>query len=189
MKHFKVPTTGEWVGIAFKQGDVHNAMDDGIMLGTLGQYVHCELILAKDGTARTYASYEGVGGFVRSNTEYTPDHWDISMFKLKDHSSALGICMQILDYKLPYNADGRWQCVIKAALPFEMDLDCQRPQTWNNGVFCSQVALLVLRRLHREKLVDFPEQLATAVEAFNSKGCSPNTLASILKPFFLPLVP
>ena len=69
-------------------------------------------------------------------------------------------------------------------LPFERDLDCNRVDTWrSSGVFCSQVCLLLLRRLAGQGLLPCLEpRTAADLDRVNSRGCSPNTLHRLVAP-------
>jgi hypothetical protein len=85
--------------------------------------------------------------------------------------------------RLPYNARDLWQCCVPVMLPFEGDMDCQRVETWRRtGVFCSQLCLLLLRRLVLAGAVRLPPRSAGLVLGTNSRGCSPNSLHRMLGP-------
>ena len=87
----------------------------------------------------------------------------------------------MIDLKIKYNTSDLWQCCIKTLLPFETELDCHKPESWKNGVFCSQLSLLVLRRLVDESAISIPTPMAHIINNVHSRGCSPNTLYNIVK--------
>jgi hypothetical protein len=100
------------------------------------------------------------------------------------YERAYALVLQLVSLGLPYNSSDLWLCCIKVALPFKPDLDCERPETWRDGgVFCSQAALLVVRRLARMGVLEpLPQPQRALVESTNSRGCSPNALFSLLAP-------
>ena len=63
-----------------------------------------------------------------------------------------------------------------------MDLDCNNIQSWRrSGVFCSQVCLLIMRRLMLTDALPANPALRSHVQAVNSRGCSPNALYRLLQ--------
>ena len=160
---------------------------------TRGPFVHTEILLGKGdtGDARAYTAFEGVSGFTPSaseilhkNTGLPLEKWTVIRYPLETggYEKAYALVLQILAMDLPYNKSDLWQCCIRLCLPFEADLDCEHPDTWKarGGVFCSQVALLFLRRMNRMGLVPNLETLACQIESANSRGCSPNDLFRML---------
>lgn len=183
-----LPTT-PWVGIAFRHAKPHARRDQIISFLTHGPFVHTEVLLAdKNGAIRTYSAFDGVSGFTPSKPFYTGAaslKWTTLAYPLAPNGGyerAYAIILQIIALSLPYNSRDLWQCCFQAALPFERDLDCCHPSSWTaHGVFCSQVALLIMRRLAREGLLALPHPtIAARIEATNSRGCSPNQLFRIL---------
>ena len=175
--------TGDWVGIAFRTGDSHNIKEDLIMGATWGPYVHSEFILGRNQMGRAYSAFDNKAGFSVSNSIYTRPLWTILTFPLREggYHKTYSMILQMLDLKLPYNSNDLWQCCVKLALPFETELDCEKPTTWHQGVFCSQVSLLLLRRMARANLLDTPSSLQLSLENVHSRGCSPNMLFGILQ--------
>lgn len=186
-------TAGPWVGIAFRHAMPELRRDQVISFLTRGPFVHTEVMLMDGhGSVRAYSAFDGISGFTPSRPYHkvgpptaAPTQWTTLAYPLAPdggYERAYAIILQVLALALPYNTRDLWQCCFQAALPFEQDLDCAHPRTWaQRGVFCSQVALLLLRRLAREGLIAFPH-IATAarVEATNSRGCSPNQLFRLL---------
>lgn len=157
---------------------------------TRGPFVHVEVVLGKGDTdTRAYAAFDGVSGFMPSNTRYKNRgggaRWTLVKYALPPtgYEKIYALILHILAMNLSYNHRDLWQCVIKTCLPFESDLDCSRPDTWerHGGVFCSQVALLLLRRATRMGVIaPFPDNCTRLIEETNSRGCSPNDLFRIL---------
>jgi hypothetical protein len=173
---------GDWLGIAFRHGHARRLEDDVIMTTTFGRWVHCEVILGRGEGGNAYGAYQGQGGFLRSLHRHTPDEWEVYAIPLRDPKPLHGHLLYLLSLGIPYNYGDLWQCCVKAMLPFERELDCDRPGQWAaaGGLFCSQAALLVLRHSIRHGLVECPPGLDKLVEATHSRGCSPNTLHGII---------
>ena len=169
---------GECLGVAFRRGNWRSWRDDVIMTATLGQFVHCEILLR----GRAYASIDGVGGFMRSRyARHDTPEWMVVQVPLRRPELALAPVLEILSQGLKYNDSDLWQCCVSVMLPWESELDCERPETWHpTGVFCSQVALLILRRLARIGAVDLGAHCNGLLEATHSRGCSPNALFHLL---------
>jgi hypothetical protein len=195
----KTGPVGTWLAIAFLRGDDRLFKDRLITAVTTGPFVHTEVLIGRDGEslrqARAYASFEGVSGFTPSRSFHKQtgcstlgtnkdDSWEVIKYPLPagGYERACAAMLQILAADLPYNHRDLWQCFIPVCLPFENDLDCERPETWkaSGGTFCSQAALLILRRLSRLHVVSLSCQIIPRVEHTNSRGCSPNDLFRML---------
>ena len=179
-----MPPPHTWIAIAFLRGDTHAQRDRFITRVTRGPYVHTEIVLTKDDDTRSYSAFDGVGGLVPCTTRAKQgSQWSSIRFPLPPggYERAYALLLRILATNPPYNNQDLWQCCIKVCLPFEQDLDCSKPEEWGpRGVFCSQVALFVLRQLARTGVIPLSQEQTDMVEATNSRGCSPNTLFSIL---------
>jgi hypothetical protein len=180
------------LSIAFMTGDWKLFDDRVIMDATRGPYVHTEVLLSIGDSVRAYASL-GKSGFTVSPRKHSEQPggnggrgWRLVHFPLKEgmYKPVYALILQLLSLNLPYNSADMWQCCIKLLLPFERDLDCCNPVSWQTGgVFCSQVCLLLMRRLGRMGALSHPELVDwPALEATNSRGCSPNALYSLLGP-------
>ena len=180
-----------WLGVAFQRAQSSIPRDRVISALTWGPYVHTEILLARqDGDIRSYAAFDGVSGFTPSRNWGKHSHcpaqqWTVIRYPLQPggYEKVYALVLQLLALNLAYNSRDLWQCCVKVALPFESDLDCERPDTWRpGGVFCSQVALLLIRRLARMGVIRLPDRQARGVEQTNSRGCSPNTLFQMMAP-------
>lgn len=179
-----------YLGITFLRGDTRKLGDQFIMRTTAGPYVHTEFFLQRGNDFRYYCAVNvhPSGGLLPSGRTCGPPDpasWDIVRFPVSPvvYTSMYALVLQLLSMRLPYNARDLWQCCIPALLPFEKDLDCRRVETWqNDGVFCSQLCLLLLRRLALTGDIQLPPHTAKLVTSTNSRGCSPNTLFRILLP-------
>jgi hypothetical protein len=182
------PPTTTWLAIAFLRGDPYVPRDRSIALFTRGPFVHTEVLLGKgEQDVRAYAAFDGVSGFVPSSARHSrhASRWALVKYPLPPggYEKVYAWILQMLAAKLPYNQRDLWQCAVKICLPFETDLDCTRPDTWgeNGGVFCSQAALLLLRRGVQTGIITLADdKRAKRVEGTNSRGCSPNDLFRIL---------
>jgi hypothetical protein len=182
-----------WVGVAFRHAMPELRRDQVISFLTRGPFVHAEIMLMDGrGSVRAYSAFDGISGFTPSHPyrnvgppRAAPTQWTTLAYPLipdGGYEKAYALILQVLSLSLPYNTGDLWQCCFQAALPFEQDLDCSQPRNWTTrGVFCSQVALLLLRRFARDGLIAFPDiTIAARVEATNSRGCSPNQLFRLL---------
>jgi hypothetical protein len=177
-----------WLGVAFLRAQSSIPRDRVISALTWGPYVHTEILLARrDGDIRSYAAFDGVSGFTPSTSwgKHPPrgQQWTVIRYPLQPggYEKVYALVLQLLALNLAYNSSDLWQCCVKVALPFESDLDCERPDTWRpGGVFCSQVALLLIRRLARTGVISLQDSQKTDVEQTNSRGCSPNALFNMM---------
>jgi len=175
------PMQGNWLGVAFRRGDRHRLIDDLIMGATLGSWVHCELIVGHNRSGRAYAAFQGARGFMPSQSDHNPREWALFAVPITDPAAVRAHVMTVLALDPPYNYADLWQCCVTAMLPWETELDCARPESWtSSGVFCSQVALLFLRQLARQRAITLPGDTGALVEATHSRGCSPNMLFGLL---------
>lgn len=184
-------TSAPWIGIAFRYANPQIMRDRVISVLTSGPFVHTEVLLADGrGDIRAYSACDNTSGFSPSSSfdGRKQNRWTAIRYHFKsrdDYMKAYAFLLHVISLSLPYNKRDLWQCFIKAALPFERDLDCNDPRTWkHSGVFCSQVALLILRKLRRDRLICFlgvgDKRLDHLVEHTNSRGCSPNQLFNML---------
>lgn len=174
---------GHWIGVAFLKGDVKRFGDDVVMGATWGEMTHCEFVIGTGNSVKSYGAFTNTG-FCDSPNQIVGPRWHLTCFPVKDHSVTYPFVLRALSLRIPYNEKDLWQCVMKAMLPFESELDCNAPETWvPHGVFCSQVCLLLLRKFCRDKVIACPPQLAALLESTHSRGCSPNTLFYTLDMF------
>jgi hypothetical protein len=187
-----------WLGIAFRHMQASSFKDEMVSFMTGGDsFVHTEVLLAdQHGNIRPYAASDNDSGFRpspsfnRAKSTREPNRWTAIKYPLNGpdgYKKAYAILLYIVSLGLPYNTGDLWQCCFEHALPTKEDLDCERPHTWTeHGVFCSQVALLILRTMVRQGLITVPSPYTRdAIENTNSRGCSPNQLFQILS---VPLV-
>ena len=173
--------SGDWLGIAFRSGQLGNPKDDLIMAATFGPWVHCEVIRGQGERGWAYGAFEDLGGFMSSENIQSPPEWGMFAVPVKDAKALQGLLLHLISLELPYNTHDLWQCCVTAFLPWETELDCEHPESWKpHGLFCSQAALLILRRLAHEKAIELPGDLRELVEASHSRGCSPNALFGLL---------
>lgn len=185
-----------FVGIAFRRGEVGNISDSIIASATRGPFVHSEFCLGVGSDIRCYTACNslqpGNGGRYASSG-FTPtirlssfpidsDKWECIKIPLKGGKRTYNVVyswvLQLIALDLPYNDRDLIQCCVKAMLPFERDYDCENPSEWvgMGGVFCSQVCLLLLKRLGRHGFITPPPN----IERVHSRGCSPNELYRML---------
>jgi len=171
--------------VAFLRGNPASLYDCFIMDGTGGPFVHTELVLRDQaGRCRAYTALEGVGGVVPVPPHAYGPEWALVSVPLAPDMlrRVYAGLLALLAARIPYNRADLWQCCLPFFLPFEADLDCARGDTWQRGVFCSQLACLVLRRAAREGCLPASSAWRARLEAVNSRGCSPNALFLLLAP-------
>jgi len=177
---------GTWIGVAFQRGVFSDWYHDLIMIGTLGSYVHCELLLGDGMYADAFASYYDTNlseGFMRSKEYYDPREWVVLSYPVSDLIKAHALCVFLLDAKIPYNTRDLWQCCVGLALPFEQEIDCTQPSHWKKGVFCSQMCLLFMRYMHLQNNIKINSVCEHHLKHIHSRGCSPNSLYAFLSHF------
>ena len=177
-----------FVGVAFLRGNPGRIWDRVIMDTTSGPFVHTEFFLQRGQDVRFYTAANLVGERFRASSGFMPSarmhklpdptQWEVVKYPVtrEGYMLAYSLVLQLLALQLPYNARDLWQCCFSFMLPFEKDLDCDRFETWRpSGVFCSQVCLLLLRRLQGQGVL-----AGLPVHSVNSRGCSPNALHRLL---------
>lgn len=180
-------THQHYLGIAFRRGSTGNWHDLLVMESTRGPYVHSELFLQRGEKSRFYTSYDAS----RQPSAITPtsrrlplpDNWEALRFPVsaQAYKAAYALILQLMTLPIPYNNRDLWQCAIPLILPYERDLDCMAPASWTKGgVFCSQLCLLVLRRLVLQGALSVQPPLTSSLVRTNSRGCSPNALHQLL---------
>lgn len=180
-----------YVGVAFFRGNPRFLWDRVIMGTTSGPFVHTEFFLERGEDVRFYTAanlvdqrFKAASGFMPSARMHNlpeSSQWEVVRYPvtLDGYFLTYSLILQLLALQLPYNARDLWQCCISFMLPYERDLDCDRFETFKpGGVFCSQVCLLLLRRLQNQGVL--PKDLP--VQSVNSRGCSPNALHRLLLP-------
>jgi hypothetical protein len=170
--------------VAFLRGDPACLYDRFVMEGTGGPFVHTEVVLRDEsGRGRAYTALERVGGVVPVAPHAYGPEWALVCLPLapamlrRVYAGILGL----LAAGIPYNTADLWQCCVPLFLPFETDLDCARGDTWRGGVFCSQLACLLLRRAARDGCLPVSPAVRARLESVNSRGCSPNALFRLLR--------
>lgn len=160
--------------VAFQKGTFTNIYHDVIMGSTWGRFVHCEILFE----GKAYAAYEGISGFMASQERMFPkDKWTVLSLDVLDREKVHGIILHTLGCNIPYNRHDLWQCVLPGGVYVSAELNYNSPETWTKGVFCSQVVLLLLKRMLECDCVRMDRQLM----AIYSRSCSPNTLFHVLK--------
>lgn len=176
-------TQQHYVGIAFRRGLTHDWHDVLVMEATRGPFVHTDFFLQRGNSSRFYTSVDSD----RRPHAITPTqrrlplpaHWEAVRFPVsaKGYKIAYALLLQLMSLPIPYNNADLWQCAVPLLLPFERDLDCMDLPSWSApGVFCSQMCMLLLRRLAMQGIVYTKPQLLHDLLHTNSRGCSPNAL-------------
>ena len=182
-------THQHYVGIAFRRGLAHDWHDLLVMESTRGPFVHTEMFLQRGKASRFYTSVESerrphaITPTRRSLP--LPPNWEAVRFPVTagGYKIAYALLLQLMSLPIPYNSADLWQCAMPLLLPFERDLDCMDLPSWTApGVFCSQMCMLVLRRLAMQRVVHVSPMQMQGLLATNSRGCSPNALHRLVLP-------
>lgn len=179
--------TQHYVGIAFRRGTPHDWHDLLVMQTTKGPFVHTEMFLQKDQASRFYTAVDSgarVHGITPTRRSLPlPANWEAVRFPVKPsgYKVAYALLLHLISLPIPYNNEDLWQCAMPLLLPFEKDLDCMDLPSWTtHGVFCSQMCMLVLKRLAILGVVHVSPKLMHGLHATNSRGCSPNALHKLI---------
>jgi hypothetical protein len=179
------------IGVAFLRGSPGAWRDTLIARSTAGPFVHTELFLQHGADSRFYTSVDVPPNTFPCAIMPTGSRlplsaaWETVQFPVtpRGYSAAYALLLELMSLPIPYNSRDLWQCAIKVMLPLEQDLDFMRPAAWvRQGVFCSQMCLLVLRRLVAQGHILAPAGRLGPLFALNSRGCSPNDLYRLLGP-------
>lgn len=178
-----------YVGVAFLRGSPMSWRDSLIMRSTAGPFVHSEFFLQAGTESRFYTSVDvprdtfpcaimPTGRRLPLSGEWETVRYPVTR---SGYCAAYALLLHAMSLPIPYNSRDLWQCAIKLMLPFERDLDFAHPASWTrSGVFCSQLCLLLLRRLVVMGCVPLPAPCASPLLGRNSRGCSPNDLYRLL---------
>ncbi len=117
---------------------------------------------------------------VPSDVEYKAEEWSCVELPIADAKRALAILEDMLASPARYYISvcecAMPKCVVDA---IERDADCMHPEDWR-GVFCSQFALLFVRRCALEGILNVPQARQPLLWSVSSKACLPSRLRVIL---------
>jgi hypothetical protein len=104
--------------------------------------------------------------------------------KDKDHRQAKSFLDEALKSHATYSISIPELAMPKCILDtIDQDLDCCHPEKWDK-LFCSQFALLFLRRCAVAGILDVPHDKQRLLWSVNSKGCLPSRLQIITDRMF-----
>ena len=87
---------GDWLGVAFRTGNIRYLQDDAIMGLTFGEYVHCEVIIGKDEDGKAYRAFQGAGGFMPSGNKHMYPEWTLFAMPLKNPTQVRGMFLHMI---------------------------------------------------------------------------------------------
>jgi len=169
------------VRVAFFRGSWLHASDAAIMLyERLSREVHAE-VWFHDVSFSVYCNAcPTMRVRALDSSDADGSEWDSIEIPVTDHRRALQILMEMKRSPAPYHIN-----VMECALPkrfvdaIEEDEDCMHPEQWS-GLFCSQFALLFVRRCALEGILGVSHSRCAILWSVNSKGCLPARLWRIL---------
>lgn len=178
------------IGVAFRRGSSQSLYDTMIMETTRGPFVHAEIFIQSGHDVRFYSAVNVGQGARPSAIVHAyrllplPPEWEVVQLPVgkQGYKIAYAMLLELVCTPVPYNLKDQWQCACPLLLPYEDDLDSMSLSQWPRmGVFCSQLCLLVLRRLVVTGNLALDPHVLTQVVSVNSRGCSPNGLYRILR--------
>ena len=114
-----------------------------------------------------------------------PSDWYVMEIPVRDLHTAISYVEQAVRSPATYRYYLPELAMPKALLDrVDTDLDCQRPATWDR-LFCSQFALLFLRRCAMSGVLDVDERRLKLLWSINSRGCLPSRLKIIAERVFV----
>jgi hypothetical protein len=169
------------IRVALLRGKWSSPGDASLMLLEMDSHVHAEVWVDDMGFS------SGYNGKARSvfqaprpgPADPTPKGWDVFPLPLSDEAPAVDIMRDMWRTEAPYKINARDFVLPRALVDrLDPDVDCARPQEWHS-LFCSQFALLYLRRCALEGLLEDPDRILWQL---NSRSCAPSHLARLLPP-------
>ena len=170
------------VRIAFKRGSWHNMSEAAIMMyELLARETHTEVWFDDVAFGACCNVHPSIRAWcVQGTDEDRADEWSYVALPVVDANRALAILEDMLASPAPYYISvgecAMPKCIVDA---IERDVDCMHPENWN-GVFCSQFALLFVRRCALEGILDVPRKRQALLWSVSSRGCLPSRLRVIL---------
>ena len=173
--------------LAFRIGKLASPDDCFVMFATQGAFVHVELLVqnkkrtkavACGAWDKTYPSFQA-----RDPKLYMRQSNYVFLALPLVHEQeniALDYLASLVNSNLPYSTG--WECVLPETVVdwIENDVDVNAPpSTWKQGVFCSQIALLFLRKMVLQGVLD--KASWGEVLTMHSRHCSPTILYNLLK--------
>ena len=165
----------------FKGYDLFSSVVTAFSLGNPG--VHTE-VWFNEFRISTFERRTGCVSVIPLDESIDESDWYLTDIPINDPLQAFRFIEEAMHSPATYN-----YCVPEFALPksllnrIDPDLDCQRPHTWKN-LFCSQFALLFLRRCAMAGILDLDAERCRLLWSVNSKGCLPARLKIIAENVF-----
>lgn len=169
--------------IALRRGNPWYITDDEIMIATLGQYVHCEIIVVSHDNKLlvSFGAWENeTPSFqMRDPTQFIPGN-NYTFFRLpiddiNKIKQATTYLVTLARSNLQYQVG--WECVIPRYLTMLIDrndVNVQtHPRTWKK-VFCSQIVLLFVKKCVVESIL--PSAEWAHIMTLYSRSCSPSDI-------------
>ena len=173
------------IRLATYDGSVTNPYVAVVRVFSMGNPgVHTELWV-DDYRVSTFSLKHCVGFRSLDKHKHTPG-WHVVDVPITDHQQAVTFLKQAMRSPAQYNFSLTEFSMPKALLDsIDHDLDCCHPEQWDT-LFCSQLALLFLRRCAIAGILDIPHSKQKLLWSVNSKGCLPGRLQVITDQLFTP---
>ena len=167
------------IRVAIQRGRWSSPDQAPLMLFELDSHVHAEVWVDDMGFS------SGYNGAARSvfqaprpgPSEPAPERWDVFPLPLASEAAGVDVMLDMWRSEAPYRFNVRDFVLPRAVVDrLDPDVDCTRPREWGS-LFCSQFALLYLRRCALAGLLRDPDRLLWAL---NSRACAPSHLARLM---------
>jgi hypothetical protein len=169
------------IRVALCRGQWTNPITAPLMLFEMDSHVHAEVWVDDMGFS---AVYNQRSPCVLNTARPPPaedceaaEHWDVFPLPLADEARGVDIMREMRRTPAVYDLSVRDFVLPQAAVnAWDPDVDSARPREWAT-LFCSQFALLYLRRCVREGLLRDPGRVLWSL---NSRSCTPGNLAGLM---------
>lgn len=166
------------VSIATFEGSLDDprvALITAFSLGNRG--VHTEVWIG-DYRVSTFNPGKCVG-IMPLKSDFDLTQWHITHIPITDANQATRFIKELLASPAEYSISISEFAMPKMLLDtIDHDLDCCHPEQWDK-LFCTQLALLFLRRCAIAGILDIPKEKQRLLWTVNSKGCLPSRLQII----------
>jgi hypothetical protein len=110
--------------------------------------------------------------------------WHTVNIPITNHKEAMRFIEEAMHTPAQYSISLAEVAMSKRILDYlDHDMDCCHPELWGK-LFCSQLALLFLRRCAVAGILDIPKDKQKLLWSVNSKGCLPGRLQLIADQIF-----
>lgn len=169
------------IRVALMRGRWSSPEQAPLMLLEMDSHVHAEVWVDDMGFS---SGYNGKARSVYQTPRPgpgspAPEGWDVFPLPLTSEAQGVDLMRDMWRSQAPYRYSVRDFVLPRALVDrLDPDVDCAHPEGWGT-LFCSQFALLYLRRCALAGLLRDPDRLLWGL---NSRSCAPSHLARLMPP-------